>query len=173
MATVKQTIMRAALASMALITIVSGSFLPALAADTIGTVDYDKLIRSFNKAQSFSDDMKIKEQELQTLQAEYTKQIREAKTKQPNNPVAVDQLQKSLEQKLDAKVNEYRSFQESQAKALDDELTNTIEGVAKGKNLSIILAKQAVFTGGTDITNEVLSRLNANTPAASSKPAGK
>jgi len=133
----------------------------AFAADTIGTVDYDKLVRSYTKAQLFSDDMKSKEAELEKMRAEFVKQIRETKAKQPNNPVAVDQLQKDLEEKLQTQLNAYRSFQESQAKALETEMNNAIEGVAKSKSLSVILAKQTVFVGGTDITNDVLSRLNA------------
>lgn len=133
----------------------------AQAADTIGTVDYDKLVRSYTKAQLFSDDMKSKEAELEKMRAEFVKQIRETKAKNTNNPVAVDQLQKTLEEQLQKKVNEYRAFQEGQAKALETQMNATIEGVAKAKNLSVILSKQSVFVGGTDITNEVLSRLNA------------
>lgn len=133
----------------------------AYAADTIGMVDTEKLMRSYNKAQLFNDDMKIKEQELEKMRAEFVKQIREAKTKQPNNPVAVEQLQKGLEEKLNTKLNEYRNFNEAQSRALEAEMNSAIEGVAKSKNLSVILAKQAVFVGGTDITNDVLARLNA------------
>lgn len=140
--------------------------LSAFAADTIGTVDYDKLVRSYNKAQIFSDDMKAKEADLEKTRAEYVKQIREAKTKQPNNPVAVDQLQKSLEDKLNSKVNEYRNAQENQAKILETEMNNAIESAAKSKSLSVILAKQTVFVGGTDITNDVLSRLNSSSTSA-------
>lgn len=139
----------------------------ANAADTIGTVDTEKLMRSYNKAQLYSDDLKIKEQEFEKMRAEFVKQIREAKTKQPNNPVAVEQLQKGLEDKLNTKMNEYKSFQEAQARALETEMNTAIESVAKGKNLSVILQKQAVFTGGLDITNDVLARLNAAAPAAS------
>ncbi len=141
-----------------------GSLRAAQAADTIGTIDYEKLIRSYNKAQMFNDDMKAKEADLEKMQAEFVKQIREAKTKQPNNPVAVDQLQKSLEDKLAAKVNEYRDTQAAKAKSLETSMTTTIEEVARSKNLSVIIAKQSVFVGGTDITNEVLSKLNAGTP---------
>jgi Skp family chaperone for outer membrane proteins len=146
-----------------------GGLRAAQAADTIGTIDYEKLVRSYNKAQIFNDDMKAKEADLEKMQAEFVKQIREAKAKQPNNPVAVDQLQKSLEDKLAAKVNEYRDTQASKAKSLEDAMTNTIQDVARGKNLSVIIAKQSVFVGGTDITNDVLSRLNA----AGTSPATK
>jgi outer membrane protein len=149
--------------------LLAGSTLSAFAADTIGTVDYEKLIRSYNKAQLFQDDTKSKQADLEKMRADFIKQIREAKSKQPNNPVAVEQLQKSLETKLESKVNEYGNLQESQAKSLENEMNTTIETIAKSKNLSVVLAKQSVLVGGTDITNEVLSRLNAGsaTPAAS------
>lgn len=152
--------------AMSVLVILFGTMRAAHAADTIGTVDTDKLMRSYNKAQLFSDDMKIKEQDIEKMRAEFIKQIREAKTKQPNNPVAVEQLQKGLEDKLNTKLNEYRSFQEAQSKALENEMNTAIENVAKSKNLSVILQKQAVFVGGSDITNDVLARLNASTPAA-------
>jgi len=154
---------------LSLLVIAVGGMRAAFAADTIGTVDYDKLIRSYNKAQVFQDDMKSKQADLEKMRADYIKQIREAKTKQPNNPVAVEQLQKSLEEKLEGKVNEYSNLQESQAKSLENEMNNTIETVAKSKNLSVVLAKQTVFVGGTDITNDVLTRLNAGSSAPASK----
>lgn len=138
-----------------------GGFRAAQAADTIGTIDYEKLVRSYNKAQVFNDDLKAKEADIKKMEAEFVKQIREAKTKQPNNPVAVDQLQKSLEDKLAAKINEYRDSEQTQAKNLETAMTTTIESVARGKNLSVVLAKQSVLVGGTDITNEVLTKLNA------------
>jgi Skp family chaperone for outer membrane proteins len=157
---------RFATVALSALLLTAGS-LRAFAADTIGTVDYDKLVRSYHKAQLFNDDMKAQEAELEKTQAEYVKQIRETKTNQPNNPVAVDQLEKTLRGKLEAQVNEYRSRQESQAKALENEMNTAIQNVAHSKGLSVILAKQTVFLGGADITNDVLSRLNA-TPAASS-----
>lgn len=157
---------RFATVALSALLLTAGS-LRAFAADTIGTVDYDKLVRSYHKAQLFNDDMKAQEAELEKTQAEYVKQIRETKTNQPNNPVAVDQLEKTLRGKLEAQVNEYRSRQESQAKALENEMNTAIQNVAHSKGLSVILAKQTVFLGGADITNDVLSRLNA-APAASS-----
>ena len=148
-------------------TVVFSPLQGADAADSIGMVDTEKLMRSYNKAQLFSDDLKIKEQDFEKMRAEFVKQIREAKTRQPNNPVAVEQLEKSLQEKLNTRLNEYRSFQEAQSRALETEMNTAIENVARSRNLSVILAKQAVFVGGIDITNDVLSRLNAAKATAS------
>jgi len=139
------------------------------AADSIGTVDYDRLVRSYNKAQAFSEDMKTKEAELEKTRNEYVKQIKDTKAKSPNNPVAVDQLQKKLEDQLNAKVETFRTQEEGQAKVIEAEMNAAIEGAAKAKSLSVILAKQTVFVGGTDITTDVLSRLNASSASSSTK----
>jgi outer membrane protein len=132
----------------------------ALAADTIGYVDYQKLITSYSKAQLFNDDTKSKEAELEKTRADYTKQIREAKPKQSNSPISVEQLQKKLEADWNEKMNAYRTQRMNQVKVLESEMDTTIQGVAKAKSLSVILSKEVVFVGGSDITNDVLAKLN-------------
>ena len=129
-------------------------------ADQIGTVDYDKLIRTYNKAMSFSDDSKIKQQNIEKMRAEFVKQLREAKTSQSNNPVAFEQLEKDLQEKLDSEVNAYRDWASERSVTLDKELTTAIESVARQKKLDVVVAKQFVLLGGQDITNDVLSVLN-------------
>lgn len=150
-----------------------GSLQVSQAADTVGTIDYAKLVSSYNKAQLFNADMKAKEADLKKMEAEFVKQIREAKAKQPNNPVAVDQLQKSLEDQMEVKINEYRDTQQTQAQNLESAMNTAIQSVAQSKNLSIILDKQAVLIGGTDITNDVLAKLNAGGTTTTKAPASK
>ena len=143
-------------------------------AENIGTVDYEKLIRAYNKAQLFSDDSKIKEQELEKMRAEFVKQLREAKTAQGNNPVALDQMEKDLQGKLNTKLNETRDWMASKSKELETEMMHAIESVSQKKGLTMVIAKQTVFVGGTDITNDVLGILNAGAPAkAPAAPAKK
>lgn len=140
--------------------------LSAVFADAIGTVDYEKLLQSYNKAQSFSDDSKIKERDLEKMRAEYVKQLRETKSKQPNNPVALDQMEKDLQDKLNSKINETRDWMAAKSKELETEMNTAISSVAAAKKLDIVIAKQFVFHGGQDITTDVIGRLNAMaTPA--------
>lgn len=75
-----------------------------------------------------------------------------------------------------ARMGEMRSLQEDVMKAVQgkrEELTKVItasleaaiKSVAEAKNLSVVIAKEAVLYGGTDITTEVLERLNASSAA--------
>lgn len=129
-------------------------------AQQIGTVDYEKLIRSYNKATSFNDDLKIKEGEIEKMKAEFVKQLRETKNAQPDNPVALEQMEKQLQERLNAKINETRNWMASKSQEIDTSMNTAIQDVARTKNLDVVVAKQAVLYGGTDITNDVLGRLN-------------
>lgn len=136
-----------------------GSWMAAYA-DTIGTVDLDKIVAGYNKAQSVMADIKVKEAELRKMQAEFVKQLEEAKKNQPKNPVANEQLEKDLNSKLNTKLTEYRDWAATKQKEIDNDLDSTIKAVAKAKGVDVVLSKQAVFQGGTDITNDILSKLN-------------
>lgn len=150
-----------ALSTLAVLTI--GSSINAFA-DSIGLVDLDKIVTGYNKAQSVMADIKVKEAELRKMQADYVKQLEESRKNNPKNPVANDQLEKDLNVKLNAKLTEYRDWTVNKQKEIDTDLETTIKEVAKGKNVDVVLSKQAVFQGGTDITNDVLSRLNTVHP---------
>lgn len=140
-------------------------------ADSIGTVDLDKVVANYNKAQSVMADIKVKEAELRKMQAEFVKQLEESKKNNPKNPVSNEQLEKDLNVKLNAKLSEYRDWTVTKQKEIDTDLESTIKEVAKGKNIDVVLSKQAVFQGGTDITNDVLSKLNATNSTPAAKPA--
>jgi outer membrane protein len=141
-------------------------------ADSIGLVDLDKVVGNYNKAQSVMADIKVKEAELRKMQADFVKQLEESKKNNPKNPVANDQLEKDLNAKLNARLSEYRDWTTTKQKEIDTDLETTIKDVARGKNIDVVLSKQAVFQGGTDITNDVLSRLNgAGASAPAPKPA--
>lgn len=129
-------------------------------ADAIGYVDFEKLMGEYDQAQSFMADSKVREAELRKLQADYVKQIEEARKANPKNPVSANQLEKTLNDQLSVKVREYRDWSTSQQKSIDNSLQTAVKAAAAQKQVDVVLSSQAIFEGGTDLTNEVLARLN-------------
>ncbi|MBY0404230.1 MAG: OmpH family outer membrane protein [Cyanobacteria bacterium] len=155
--------------ALSALTVVSVTSVAAYA-DSIGIVDIDKVIGGYNKAQTVMADIKVKEAELRKMQAEFVKQMEESKKNNPKNPVANEQLEKDLNNKLNARLTEYRDWTANKQKEIDTDLETTIKDIAKGKNIDVVLSKQAVFQGGTDITNDILVKLNsAGSKSTSSK----
>jgi Skp family chaperone for outer membrane proteins len=129
-------------------------------AEVIGVVDLDKIMSNYNKAQGVMADIKVREAELRKLQADYAKQLEDARKADAKTPVASAQLEKDLTARLTAKVNEYRDWTATQQKAIDLALETSIRDAAKARSVEVVISKQAVFQGGVDITNDILARLN-------------
>ncbi len=136
------------------------SAMPMAQADSIGYVDFDKILSGYDKALSILSDIKVREAEIRKMQADFVKQVEVSHKNSPKNPVSANQLEKELNQKLQAKVQEYRDWATVQQKAIDQSLENAIKEVAATKSIDVVLTRNAVFDGGTDLTNEVLAKLN-------------
>jgi Skp family chaperone for outer membrane proteins len=142
-------------------TVLTASLLVGSAfADNIGYVNFEKLMSEYDQAQGFLADTKVREAELRKLQADYVKQIEEARKQNPKNPVAANQLEKNLNDQLTVKVREYRDWSTTQQKAIDNTLQAAVKQSAAQKQVDVVLSSQAIFDGGTDLTSDVLARLN-------------
>ena len=126
-------------------------------AQTIGIVDADKIISSYKKAQDVESELKIKEAEIQTFIAEAQRKIKAAAT-----PVEESNLQKELSEEFRVKQTELRKMQLDESTKINEDIIAAIKQIAQSQSIDIVLAKGAVFIGGTDITDEVLTKLNSN-----------
>ena len=129
-------------------------------AEGVGVVDREKIQGSYSRMRTLEDEAALKMLELQRMQTEANIKQRQVKTDQPNNPVAFEQSQKAENEKLQAKQQEIVGWRDLQVKTLLTNINTAIDAVAKGKNLSAVVQKDTVIWGGTDITNDVLGRLN-------------
>lgn len=127
----------------------------------IGYINLDRIYGTYDRAQGLMADIKVKEAELRKMQADYVKQLEESRKNNPKSPVAVDQLEKDLNDKLTVKINEYRGWATTKQKELDDDITNTAKAVAQSQGIDVVLTQQAIFLGGDDLTQAVLTKLNA------------
>ncbi len=140
--------------------VLSIGFAQASFADSIGYVDFERVLTDYDKAQDILAEIKVKEAELRKMQAEFVKQIEETRKNSPKNPVSANQLEKDLNEQLSARVREYRDWAATKQKEIDSALENSIRDVARTKGVDVVLTKQAVFEGGVDLTNDVLVKLN-------------
>lgn len=136
-------------------------------ADSIGYVNIDKVIGGYEHAQSLMADMKVREADLRKMQADFVKQIEENRKANAKSPVTADSLEKTLGERLQAKVNEYRDWTKAQQTEVDKTVNVVIAQVAKRRAIDVVVAEQAVLIGGTDLTPEVITTLNK--PAAPTK----
>jgi outer membrane protein len=129
-------------------------------ADTIGTINLEKVIGSYDKAQTVMADLKVREADLRKLQADFSKQLEDARKANAKSPVTSDALEKDLTNKLKAKLNEFRDWATLQQKTVDDDLNLAIKTVAQRKGVDVVVSEASVLLGGQSITNDVITELN-------------
>jgi len=139
---------------LATLAIVGGFSAKSQAAET-AVVDLDRIRENYTVAQDLTADMKVKEDELQSFIENAQKQIQAAKT---------EVEKRNLEEKLAAQFNvkrmAYAKDQSDKWSKVEETVLKSITDIVNAKKYDLVLNKQVVIYGGTDITDEVLNKLN-------------
>lgn len=163
--------------SQKLTALVAGAFVcgaltlaPALAqVKSVGIIDRDRVVGGYSKAQQAADELKKAEEKVQQLVENANKQYEDAK--KANKPQAeLEGLQKRLQTSIDNEVKTLQTRMQTLEKQLEGEIDTAIKAEATARNVDVVLMKQAVLLGGTDITDGVVKRLSGQTAAAQPKP---
>ena len=102
--------------------------------------------------------------------------LAEKKDRTADEQKEYDELNKVYNQRMgemrvlqDSLAKEVQAKREDLTKVITTSLDTAIKAVAEAKKLSLVIAKEAALYGGTDITAEVLEKLNAPAPAPAAK----
>lgn len=111
--------------------------------EPVGVVDMNKVMADSPKIQQM-------EEELQTM----VKDLNDKLTQDKPNLSAEDL------QKRGAEMNtQITAKQEELSKQLRDNLDQAVAEIAQQKKLGVVLYKESVFQGGTDITDDVIAKM--------------
>ncbi|MBY0357070.1 MAG: OmpH family outer membrane protein [Candidatus Obscuribacterales bacterium] len=163
-----------ALSASAFLTVAlsSGAYAQTATPKVIGTIDRDKVVSSYPKAQLAADELKKGEEKVQKLVENANKQYEEAK-KASKPPAELEGLQKRLQTEIDAEVKKLQSVAQHLEGQLEGEIETAIKAEASSHKVDVVLMKQAVLLGGVDITEGVVKRLAAAAHAGGAKTTTK
>ena len=117
--------------------------------DKVGVVNTEKIVQESNKAKDLNKEMEAKQKEItdRLAQVQGTQSEEEFHNTQMN-------AQQELQIFGQAKSKEFKAYVES-----------NIQSVAKEKALTVVANDQAIMTGGIDITEDVIKKMNEGTPS--------
>jgi len=124
-------------------------------AEGTGTVDLDKIRENYAAAQELTAELNVKEAELKQFIVDAQKQIQNAKT-----PLEKKNLEEKLGQQFDIKRMASSKDQAQKWALIENAVIKSIKDISTAKKFDLVLNKQVVIDGGTDITDEVLAKLN-------------
>lgn len=124
-------------------------------AESIGVVNYGKVLSSYNYAKEIFKTLDNKSTELQQYMLDKQKQY-----KNIANPVERKNFEDKTQREYNAKVDALVKLKNQKEDEVNGNIISTIKRVATQKKIDMVVEASVIFTGGTDITNEVITALN-------------
>jgi len=141
-------------ASMTLTGLASTAF-----ADNIVFVDLEKVFARYKDAVKLQQDLQKRRETYQKLFEEKNKKLEEVKKKSKKD----DEIQKFIEKtedELKPKQEELVKYEGEANRKMALKIFEVSEVVAKEFGIDVVLDKRAILSGGFDLTDSVITRLN-------------
>ena len=122
---------------------------------TVGVVDYPKVLSSYNYAKEVFKTLNAKSTELQQYLLDKEKQY-----KNITNPVEKKSFEEKVQREYKAKVDSAQKMKTQKEEEITNNILAVVKRVATQKKIDVVVEASAVLTGGIDITNEVIAGLN-------------
>ncbi len=125
----------------------------------IGVIDVQKVFKGYQETSKAQDALAKKDADFKKEFDASQKQIEDAKTAKKSDK-EIETLTKDLEAKLSPKRDELMKLNAALSGKLQKDIVTAAQGVAKTMGVDVIFDKQAVITGGVDLTDMVIDKLN-------------
>ncbi len=125
-------------------------------AEVVGVVDFDKVIGSYSKVKSWSDEMSDKYAEIQRYTLD-----KEREYKKLTTPIERKNFEEATARDLQRKQEAYMKLKERKETEIDNAIKNAVKQVAIENKIDTVVEKSVVFFGGVDITDKVVKALNS------------
>ena len=122
---------------------------------TIGVVDYPKVLSSYNYAKETFKLLDAKSTELQQYLLDKEKQY-----KNLTNPVEKKNFEDRVQKEYKAKVEAATKMKDQKEQEITNNIMVVVKRIATQKKIDVVVEASSVLTGGVDITNEVITGLN-------------
>lgn len=130
--------------------------LPAFAGG-IGYINYEKVSANYNFAKNSIIEIETKAREIDTFLK--TKEIEFNKLE---TPLQKKKFQETVQAELKAKEDAFNKFREKREEEVYNRIHAVAEKIRLEKGYDVLLDARGVFSGGNDITDILIQKLNQN-----------
>lgn len=125
-------------------------------AETIGYVNYKTVEASYEFAKQAYKEIDTKYLELQQYLMDKEKQY-----KNIESPINKKNFEDSVQKDFKAKNDEFAQLKLKKAEEVENNILQATKAVAADKKIDVVLDYRVIFTGGTDISGDVINYLNS------------
>ena len=123
----------------------------------IGYINYEKVAANYSFAKN-----SLKEIETKAGEIEQFLIAKEAEFKKIESPLQKQKFEETVRAEIQKKEDAFNALREKREEEVYNRIHAVAEKIRLEKNLDILLDAKGVFSGGVDITNELITKLNQN-----------
>ena len=125
-------------------------------AQTIGYVNYKTVESNYEYAKNAYKEIDTKYLELQQYLMDKEKQY-----KNIDSPINKKNFEDQVQKDFKAKNDEFTKFKMKKAEEVERNILQATKTVAADKKIDVVLDYRVIFTGGTDLSQDVINYLNS------------
>ncbi|MBU0581204.1 MAG: OmpH family outer membrane protein [Candidatus Margulisbacteria bacterium] len=128
-------------------------------AATIGYIEVGKVFTEYKETKKAQEKLDQRQKEFKAKLEEKQEEIDKAR-REGKSETEVRDIIKDMEKELDPEKEELIKMNDEMTKKLQGEIVKAVESVGKELGIDVVLDKRFVITGGVDLTDMVLTKLN-------------
>ena len=122
----------------------------------VGYINYDKVVENYQYAKNSLREIEIKNNEIQQYLMNKEKEFN-----QIESAVQKKKFEDTVRAELKTREDAFNSFREKREEEVYTRIYAVAEKIRLEKNLDTIIDARSVFSGGTDITDALIQKLNS------------
>ena len=126
-------------------------------ASGVGFINYEKVAANYNFAKTSMREIEVKGREIE----QYLK-AKEIEFSKLETPLQKQKFQETVQAEMKAKENAFNAFREKREEEVYQRIHAVAEKIRLEKQLDVLIDARSVFSGGVDITNDLIQKLNQN-----------
>ena len=123
----------------------------------VGYINYEKVASEYQFAKASMREIETKGREIET----YLK-TKEAEFNKLETPLQKQKFQETVQSELKTKENAFNDFRNKREEEVYKRIYAVAEKIRLEKELDVLIDARGVFSGGIDISDTLIQRLNAN-----------
>lgn len=121
----------------------------------VGYINYEKVAVNYKYAQNIMKDIEKKGQEIEAFL-----KSKEVEFNRLETPLQKQKFHEATQQELKAKESAFNDYRNKKEEEVYKKIYAVAEKIRLEKNLDVLIDARGVFSGGTDITDILIQRLN-------------
>ena len=126
-------------------------------ASGVGYIDYEKVAANYNFAKTSMREIEVKGREIEN----YLK-AKEIEFSKLETPLQKQKFQESVQAEMKIREAAFNSFREKREEEVYQRIHAVAEKIRLEKQLDVLIDSRGVFSGGVDITDSLIQKLNQN-----------